>query len=144
MSGADISISGEHDLVAAILTALRVDAIVQAALGNPARVYDDETPGPAYPYAVIERHESQAANGVSTRGLDHTVQIATYSRHGGAYEAKRLLSALRAAFETLQITLPEQRVVLIVPTYCDAMRTKNQYLFRGVLRVRVVTEELRS
>lgn len=144
MTEADISLSGAHDLIAALLAALRADASVQAVLGEPARVFDDETPSPAYPYAVIERHESQAANGVMTRGLEHTVQIATYSRHGGAYESKRLLSALRAAFEGLHITLPDQRVVLLIPTYCDAMRTKNQYLFRGVLRVRIVTEELGS
>ncbi len=144
MSAAEISVSGEHDLIAAVLSALRADAAVQAALGDPARIYDDETPGPAYPYAVIERHESQAADTVHARGLEHTLQVATYSRHGGAYESKRLLSALRAAFETMQIALPDQRVVLIVPTYCDAMRTKNQYQFRGVLRIRIVTEVVGS
>ena len=142
MTEADVSIPGEHDLIAAILVALRADASVRTALGDPARVFDDEMPSPAYPYAVIERHESQAANGATTRGLEHTVQIATYSRHGGAYESKRLLSVLRAAFEALQITLPDQRVVLLISTYCDAMRTRNQYLFRGVLRVRIVTEVL--
>jgi len=142
VSGADISVSGEHDVIAALREGLRADVAVQAVLGNPARVYDDETPGPAYPYAVIERHESRAANGANTRGLEHTVQIVTYSRHGGAYESKRLLGALRVAVQALEFDLPDQRMILVIPTYCDAMRTKNQYLFRGVLRVRILTEEL--
>lgn len=142
MSGTDFSASSAPVLIAAALEALRADAGVQAVLGQPARVYDDETPGPAYPYAVFERHECRAANAINTRGLEHTLQIATYARHGGAQESKAILGALRAAFERLSFDLPSQRVVLVVPTYCDVMRTKNQYLFRGVLRVRIHTEEL--
>lgn len=144
MSSATYSAYSDHELIGATLEALRADQAVQAVLGNPARVYDDETPGPAYPYAVIERHESRAANAAAARGLEHTLQIATYARHGGAHESKVILGALRAAIETLPFDLPSQRVVLVIPTYCDVMRTKNQFLLRGLLRIRIFTQELPS
>ncbi|MEM9226078.1 MAG: DUF3168 domain-containing protein, partial [Pseudomonadota bacterium] len=119
----------------------RGDSEVQAVLGAPARLFDDETQGPAYPYAVLERHEYLDAGAAMSCAQEHLIRIATYSRHDGHYEAKSILGALRAGVERLSLSLPGQNLVLAHVTYCDAMRTRDRRLFRGVFQFRLVIEE---
>ncbi len=88
----------------------------------------------------MERHESRAADTVATRRLEHTIHFATYTRHGGLASAKALLGIFRGAVERLVLTSPGQRIVLVMPTYCDVLRTRNQKTLRGVLHVRVISE----
>ena len=130
------------ELVDAVLSALRSDETIQSVLGNPARLFDDESRQPNYPYAVLERHESTDSSSSNHFSLEHRLQFATYSRHGGLREAKAILGALKHAMEHLSLSLTHQRIVLTIPTYCDVMRTQNQTVFRGVLRVRIHTEEI--
>lgn len=142
MSGTDFLTRSDPELVAALLAGLRVDAQVQAALGQPARLFDAETRAPVFPYALLERHESRGSDRVAVRRLEHTIQLGIYSRHGGLEEAKALLGVLRGAVERLALNLATQRVLLIVPTYCDVLRTRNQTIWRGLLHIRVHTEAL--
>lgn len=130
------------ELLDAVLSTLQSDDTIQAVLGNPVRLFDDETRKPNYPYAVLERHESTDSSSSSHSSLEHQLQFATYSRHGGLREAKVILGALKEAVENLSLSLTHQRIVLTIPIYCDVMRTQNQTVFRGVLRVRIHTEEI--
>ena len=134
--------SSEQALIDAVLTALRGDADMQAAFGTPARLFDHETDAPVYPYVMLERHESSAADRVNKRGLEHTLHFATYTRYGGVERAKSLLGVLRGGVERLSLTGLDQRVTLILPTYSDVLRTKSLHVLRGVLRVRLYTEEV--
>jgi hypothetical protein len=134
--------SSGPEVISAVLSALRADADLQSVLGQPARVYDDETDAPVYPYALLERHETSGNDGVNKRGLEHTLHFATYSRYGGMEAAKRLIGLLRGAVEDMSLDGLNQRVVLILPTYSDVLRTKSANIFRGVLRVRLYAEEL--
>ena len=130
------------ELVDAVLSALRSDETIQSVLGNPVRLFDDETRQPNYPYAVLERHESTDSSSSNHLSLEHQLQFATYSRHGGLREAKAILGILKHAVEHLSLSLTHQRIVLTIPTYSDVMRTQNQTVFRGLLRVRIHTEEI--
>ncbi|MEL6691927.1 MAG: DUF3168 domain-containing protein [Pseudomonadota bacterium] len=94
------------------------------------------------PYAVLERHETTDRSVSERRCFEHQMQFATFSRYGGLREAKSVLGRIRMAIENLTLTLSQQRVVLIIPTYCDVMRSQNQQIFRGVLRIRIHTEEI--
>lgn len=142
MSGdVDFALTAQS-LTAAVLIAVRFDPDLQAILGDPARVIDAESPAPAYPYIAIERQESQAADTAQHRGLQHTLHFAAYTRNGGLQDARALVGVLAAALERLDIDLPDQRVVLVLPTYCDVLRTKTQNLMRGLLRVKIYTEEV--
>lgn len=134
--------SSGPEVIIAFLDALRTDADLQSVLGQSARVYDDETDAPVYPYAVLERHETSTNDGVDKRGLEHTLHFSTYSRHGGMEAAKRLIGLLRGAVENISLDGLNQRVVLILPTYSDVLRTKSANVFRGVLRVRLYAEGL--
>ncbi len=142
MSADGFFAGSDADLVARFMEALRADPEVQAILGVPARVFDDETRGAAFPFAVLERHERLNADVSEVCGAEHRLQFATYSRYGGRAEAKEVLGALRVAVERINPSLTGQRIVLAHVTYSDAMRVRDRRAFRGVLRVRILTEEV--
>lgn len=141
MSADGFFASADGDLADGVLDALRADPGVQAILGNPARIFDAETDAPGYPYAVLERHERFDASSTGVCGSEHRLSLATYSRYGGRREAKQVLGSLRAAIDAMSVTLPGQAIVLAHVVYSDAMRTRDRRSFRGVLRIRIITEE---
>ncbi len=142
MSADGFFASSASELVEAILEGLRSDESLETTFGTPIRLYDDETRRPHYPYAVLERHETSDTSASETSSFEHQFQFATFSRYGGLREAKSVLGQLRAAIERLDLSLSHQRVILIMSNYCDVMRTQNQTIFRGVLRVRFHTEAI--
>ena len=133
--------SAEADLERAVLESLRSDGDVQAIFGNPARIFDDETEQPAFPYAELERHGVEPRNISGSAGQAHTLTISTRSRDGGREEAKAALGTLRAAANRMTLALTGQRTVLVQPVYSDVMRAPDLRSFRGVLRIRIITEE---
>ena len=139
--GTILNADAECQLLKAVIDALRADPDVQAQFGSPARVYDDETQGPAYPYATLERHETRPAGSAGVAGTEHILTFAVASRFGGRAYAKEALGALRAAAERASIAPAGQIVVLAYPTYGDVFRTRDRQAFRGILRIRIVTEE---
>ena len=55
--------------------------------------------------------------------------------------AKECLSALRAAVESADWAVEGQHVVLSQVIFADAMRTPDKRAFRGVVRIRIISEE---
>lgn len=139
--GQYLAAHAEADVQRAVLAALRADPGVQAIFGDPARIYDDETRGPAYPFAVLERHETRPSNSSCVAGAEHTLTLAVTSRHGGRSQAREALGALRAAIEGTDFAVANQVIVLAYPTYGDVFRTRDQQTFRSILRVRIISEE---
>lgn len=131
----------EADLQRAVLAALRDDTDVQAAFGNPARIFDDETSEPVFPYAELERHEVEDRGSAEKAGQAHTLTVSVRTRDDGRAGAKEAVSALRAAFGQMTLSLSGQRVILIQPVYSDVFRTPDLRSFRGIIRVRIITEE---
>lgn len=128
-------------LVEHLLAEVRADASLQELLGDSARIFDGETEGAVYPYVLLERHERLDKSVTDVACAEHRFQFASLSQQDGQRGARRLLSTLRIALERVSRTLEGQTIVLIQPTYSDAMRTRGRHLYRGVLRVRVHTEE---
>lgn len=141
MSGEVMAAQAEAELQAALLGAMRADSGVQALLGTPSRLFDGETDGAAYPYAVLERHEVRASGSIGSAGQAHTFSFGVRSRFGGRHAAMDVVASLRAAVEQASPDLTHQRIILIQTIYSDVMRTPDLTAFRGVLRVRVITEE---
>ena len=133
--------SAEAALERAFLEGLRADPEVQAVLGSPARIYDDETAEPVFPYAELERHEVADRSAGTVAGQAHTLTLGVRSRDGGRAAAKEVLGALRSAAERLDLALAGQRCVLIQAVYSDVMRTPDLRAFRGLVRIRIITEE---
>lgn len=142
MSAASAYMENDSDLISTVLEALRDESGLQTLLGSPARVFDDETRASLFPYIVLERCERQDASASGINGADHRLQFATFSRDGGQSAAKELLAALRIALQRIELILDNQHVVLVHPTYSDVMRAPNRQVFRGVMRVRIITEEI--
>ncbi len=130
------------DLIDEVLNALRSEPSLTSRLGDPARIFDSETEAAPYPYVVLERYECADTSVSEALCTEHRLQFASLTDHGGQGEAKRLLNVLRFALQRLELNLMHQRVVLIHPTYSDVMRTRNPRFLRGVLRVRIHTEEI--
>ena len=133
--------SSEAAVLQAVLAALRADGDVQSIFGAPARIFDDETSEPGFPHAEIERHEVEPRDASAVAGQAHTLTFAVWLRHGGRDAAREALGVLRAAADRMEVSLPAQRVVLVQSVYSDVMRAPDLRSFRGVLRLRIITEE---
>ena len=130
------------ELSEAVISYLAEQPELQAVLGHPVRIFDDETRRSAFPFVRLERHETTDTSATGCKSFEHRFQFAVFSRHGGLREAKAILGALRASLERFDSHLVLQRIILVIPGYCDVMRTQNQQIFRGLLRVRIHTEEV--
>lgn len=133
--------SVEAAVQAALMAALREDAGVQAIFGASARIYDDETEAPAFPYARLERHECRPVGASGGEAHEHLVTLAVSARHGGLKAAKAALGALRLALEAADWSGAGRHIVLAHTLYADAMRQFDRRAFRGVIRFRIISEE---
>ena len=133
--------SGEVAVQSALMAALRGHAGVQAIFGARARVYDDETEAPAFPFARLERHECRPVGASGGEASEHVITLAVLSRYGGVREAKAALAALRQAFEAADWSEADRHIVLAYTTYSDVMRQFDRRAFRGVIRFRIISEE---
>lgn len=138
-TGSDAALA-EH-----IIQVLQAGSDVQDVLGNPARIFDDQSRLSDWPFVTLERHDVRPGDSITTRRHEHRLQFVSASRHGGLSEAKSVLGALRAAIEATDWStevLVGQRIILALVTYSDVMRTRDRRAFRGVFRVRVITEKI--
>lgn len=120
---------------------LRADPGVQSVFGVPARVFDAESEDPLFPHALIERHETLPAGASLVDGIEHRITLACYSRDDGVRGAKTCLAALRTAVEGAVWAVEGRAIVLSQVIYADAMRTADRRAFRGVVRIRIISEE---
>jgi len=132
--------SAEVAVQAALMAALREDAGVQAVFGTSARVYDDETEAPAFPFARLERHECRPVGASGGEASEHVITLAVLSRHGGLHAAKAALGTLRQAVEGADWSGAGRHIVLAYTTYSDVMRQFDRRAFRGVIRFRIISE----
>ncbi|MEQ3648872.1 DUF3168 domain-containing protein [Hyphomonas sp.] len=133
--------SAETAIQDALMALLRADAGVQAIYGTPARVFDAESDAPIFPYAQLERHEVTAAGAALVDGHEHRLMLAVFSREDGLKAAKAAVAALRAAVEGADWTAAGVHVVMAHVVYGDVMRTADKRAFRGIIRIRIISEE---
>lgn len=132
----------ETAVQAALMAGLRADAGVRAFFGDPPRLYDDESEAPAFPFARIDRHECRPIGASDSEAHEHVIVIAVSTRHGGLREAKAALGVLRVSVEALVWDMPGRHVVLAYVTYTDALRQADRRAFRGLIRIRIISEEV--
>lgn len=142
MTTSAISVAVEASLEAALIEGLRNSEIIAALLGQPARLFPEPPAEALFPYAVIERHQRRPHGASRVRGDEHRIDIAVYTREGGRCEARMILDALSRAIEDLTVLIADRRVILMHTVYSDTMRTPSRKAFRGLLRLRLLTEEI--
>ena len=134
--------SAEADVLQAVLSRLRSDSGIGDLFGAPARVFDDET-GPAlFPNIRVERHETRDAGVSCVAGQEHRILLAIASRHGGRAFAKRAMGAVRTAITDPPLSVPDQNIELQQIVYSDVLRTQDRQRFRGLIQLRIITEEV--
>lgn len=132
--------SAERAFVAALVAAARADDAVQAALGDPARLYDEPPASAAYPYATLGRMETRPLDTSEASALEHIVTLHVWSRYGGRAEALDIIGALRAALHDRALTVTGRKIVLLLAGFSDVFRAGDGITTHGVLRLRAVTE----
>ncbi len=132
----------EAAVLTGLLEMLRDDAEVRAVFGDPPRVFDDETERAAFPFAQVEKHETAPAGASGVSAIEHKITIGVLTRYDGLIGAKAAIGALRAAVERTALNVIGQHVVLSHTVYADVMRRRDRRAFRGVVRIRIITEEI--
>jgi hypothetical protein len=132
-------VSAAASVQGALFSVLKADAGVAAIFGP--RIYDDESEAPAYPFVRLERHECRPAGASGGEATEHVFTLAVSSRDGGLREAKTALVAIRAAVDAGTWVMPEGRIALAHTVYSDAMRQADRRAFRGLIRIRIISEE---
>ncbi|MDO8295086.1 MAG: DUF3168 domain-containing protein [Caulobacter sp.] len=126
----------------AIFDHLRADADLAALLGDPPRVHDETPAQPVWPLVVFGRAETRPWGGLDGEGLEHALTLTALSRFDGAEEARAIVAALRARLHNADLALDGWRLVNLRVTYGDVFRAADGRDFRGVIRVRAVTEPI--
>lgn len=126
----------------ALFDHLRADADLAVLLGDPPRVHDETPARPVWPLVVFGRAETRPWGGLEGEGLEHVLTLTALSRFDGAEEARAIVAALRARLHNADLTLDGWRLVNPRVTYGDVFRSADGRGFRGVIRVRAVTEAL--
>lgn len=132
--------SADRALAAAIRACAMADAAVKAALGDPARVYDDPPTDVVFPYVTIGRVESKPADASSAAAIEHALTLHVWSRYGGRAEALDVIGALRTSLHDAPLTISGRRLIFLFAQFADVFRSGDARTTHGVLRLRALTE----
>lgn len=113
---------------------------VQAALGQPARLYDDPPEDPVFPYLTYGpmRSEDNSAHGAVITA--HIVTLHVWSRYSGRAESLGLLGTLSHALTRDTLDLPEVNLVTRHIIYTDIFRASDGMTLHGIIRMRITTD----
>lgn len=128
----------ENALQAAVLEALRADPVLQAVLGEPARIWDRPPPEPDWPWLRLGEGDSRplAADG---GGIEHALELTCLSRFDGAEEARAVCAAVAACLHGAALEAEGMRTVTLVVRESRIRRSRDLRLTLGTVRLRAVT-----
>lgn len=132
----------ETALIRAVFDHLADTPAVKVVLGDPARISADPPPDPLFPFVCLGPVETRPADSTDCPADEHALTLHVYSRDRGRAEVLDLVAVLRAALRGASLTVPGHRLVLLVPTYADAVRAPDGRTLLGLLRLRAITEPL--
>lgn len=121
----------------AAVARLRGHAPLVALLGG-AKIFDDVPQGTAAPYVTVAI-ESRDWSSQTSRGHEHRVSLAAWSRERGRRQALEILGACETALATPMVL--DGHALVGMQVVSTAAERAGEF-YRGVLRLRAVTEEL--
>lgn len=130
--------NAQWELQKAVYQTLSVDAAIKAAVGDPARIFDDPPPDALFPYLMLGEARASDWKGVEG-GLEHDLRLYVFSRYAGRREVKRILSAVYDALHEAALTLSGHDLINIRFVFADAFRRTDGETYQGVARFRAVT-----
>jgi len=133
--------SAEAAFQDALLARLAVDAGVQAALGDPARIFDGAPEGAAYPYLTVGRGVSEPRDASDADLIEHRLTLHLWTREIGRRETKDMLGVIRAATHEASFALNGGFALISCRVvYSDVFRTSDSRLAHGILRLQALIQ----
>lgn len=123
----------------AIHAALSADALLASQLGG-AKVFDDVPQGTALPYVVLTQSTATDWSTGTERGTEHIVTLIVWSRDAGRKASHEILDRIRELLDDQPLALDSHRLVNIRCEFCDTRRGADEDTYRGLIRLRAVTE----
>lgn len=125
----------------AIHTRLVGDAMVTALLGGP-RVFDDVPRGAQMPYVTFGLTTERDWSGDDAPGSEHILTLHVWSDAAGRKQAQEIIGAMRDALHDEALSLSGHRLVNLRHEFSDTRREPDGEGYRGLVRLRAVTEPL--
>ncbi len=123
----------------ALRDALIADADLTALLGGAA-IYDDVPQATQFPYVSIGPVIVSDWSTATEAGLEHRLTLDVWSRAPGKREVLKLLDAMRGILDGAALGLSDTVLVNLRIEGYEARRDEDGLTYRGVLRLRAVTE----
>lgn len=120
-----------------VIRALAEAGDIQEAFGTPVRILNGEEGRAAFPFLRLARHEIRDDGQLS----DHRLSVEIYSRSGGRAEANRLIALVADALRAAELSPAGQSLVVFYPVFSDVFLRADGTTFRGLLRLRAITDE---
>lgn len=132
MSGASLA------LQQAVFRALTDDAALAALIAG--RVHDAPPRAPTFPYVTLGQADARDWSTGTEEGREHTLRLYVWSRHAGKSEVMSVLAAMARVLHDQPLTLEGHALVNLRMTGTDARRESDGVTWRGMMRLRAVTE----
>lgn len=133
-------INSSRILAASLHSALSGNAAIRAALGTPARLYDDAPEDPVFPYLTYGATRSEDEGADDAPLTAHTLTLHVWSRYGGRAEVFDLLHIISSALTSADLSPSGLSVCGLNITYTDVFRTSDRRTLHGVLRLSIKTQ----
>jgi hypothetical protein len=133
--------SATFALQKAIHLALTNAPTVTTQLGGP-RIYDHVPRGQPYPYVTFAQTSDRDWSTGTEAGSEHTVTLHVWTEAAGRKQALAILDAIATALHDAPLSLDGHRLINLRREFTDATRLDADDAYRGLLRLRAVTEPL--
>ncbi len=124
----------------ALLQALKVASELEESFGAPVRIVEGEDARAAFPFLRLSRHQASPDEPADDGPVDHRLTLELFSRAGGRKEAARLVGLVESAIRSTQLTPEGHRLILFYPVYSDVFLRRDGVTFRGIVRLRALSE----
>lgn len=132
--------SAALDLQRSLYQLLRNDSTLSAALGG-ARIYDDVPQRAELPYVTFGQSVTRDWSTGTETGHEHLLTLHVWSRVPGRKKLHEIMELLAQRLQQ-PFGLLEHRVVNVRHELSEARRDPDGELYHGVVRFRVVTEQI--
>lgn len=133
--------SSGRTLQVALHETLSTDAGVLAALGG-ARIYDHVPRKAAYPYVTFAQSTVRDWSTGGENGEEHLITLHVWSRAECRGQLQEIIAAIRRALHDRDLPLVGHRLINLRHEYSETRREPDGERFRGIIRLRAVTEPL--
>ncbi len=130
------------ELQKAMLAALKADTSLEGLIEG--RIYDRVPPKATYPYVTLGSSNTYDWSTATERGSEHLFTLNIWNRADGRKSVLRIMHAIEQLLAAAQLRLDGHRLINLVPQSSQARAEDSRDGYLGVLRYRVVTEEIVS